>query len=396
MDDVLRTARRASAGRSVLGWVALACLILNGAFWGSLMLDLLAPAKLLSPQTIQAGLSIAAFALVLPLAWSSLLPNSPAMRLLQRQSWHLPGQLAITAAAVFLTWLAASWLHLWWKAQPTIAEAGQALFLTISSLIAGTLVPALSWAAMTPEQWIAQVEQARQVKRLEWALKMEEAAMRATYARAVALLNAGLSNLTIEQRREVGGILAGFARTQQNALAAVGQSWKQMYGVEAELGLIDDKQLVEQYATVVNTLADGCDAMAETADYVYEAPALAAPTGRPDHGMMGRTACTHQTAAPHQDTADRVPGTAMGRRDGGAPGTTRGPYGDHGTTDRIVSQAYEAAYSTLRGAWKRSDLEEALSVSKTQAHRYIQEWIASGDIIKLDEPKDHYQFTGVN
>src|SRR4029453_545492 len=120
---------------SVLGWVALACLILNGAFWGSLMLDLLAPPRILSPQTIQAGLSIAAFALVLPLAWSSLLPNSPAMRLLQRQSWHLPGQLAITAAAVFLTWLAGSWLYLWWKAQPNIAASGQALFLTISSLI---------------------------------------------------------------------------------------------------------------------------------------------------------------------------------------------------------------------------------------------------------------------
>ena len=60
LDSSLQTARRATAGRSVLGWVALACLILNSAFWGSLMLDLLAPAKLLSPQTIQAGLSIAA------------------------------------------------------------------------------------------------------------------------------------------------------------------------------------------------------------------------------------------------------------------------------------------------------------------------------------------------
>lgn len=256
--------RRAATGRSVLGWVALACLVLNGAFWGTLMLDLLDPPSPLSPQAIQAGLSIAAFALVLPLAWSSVLPNSPAMRLLQKSNWQLPGQVAFTASAVFLTYLAGSWLYFWWDAQPSIAESGNAMFLTISSLIAGTLVPALSWAAMTPEQWIAQIEQARQVRRLEHAMRMEEAAMRASYARAVALLNAGLCNLTIEQRRELGGILGGFARVQQQALQAIGQSWKTMYGVDTELGLIEDKQLIEQYRQVVDLLADGNDAMAET------------------------------------------------------------------------------------------------------------------------------------
>lgn len=268
--DYTQTLRRATTGRSVLGWVALACLVLNGAFWGTLMLDLLKPRSPLSPQAIQAGLSIAAFALVLPLAWSSILPNSPAMRLLQKSSWALPGQLAFTVSAVFLTWLASNWLYMWWSAQPSIAETGQATLLTVSSLIAGTLVPALSWATMTPEAWIAHIEQARQVRRLEHAMRMEEAAMRASYARAVSLLNAGLCNLTIDQRKELGGILGGFARVQQQALQGVANSWKDMYGVEAELGLVDDQALLDQYGKVVNALADGSNAMLDVTDHVSE------------------------------------------------------------------------------------------------------------------------------
>lgn len=405
MDDLYRQAKRATSGRSALGWVALVCLFLNSAFWGTLMLDLLKPPSLISPQAIQAGLSIAAFALVLPLAWSSLLPNSPAMRLLQRQSWHLPGQLAITAAAVFLTWLAATWLHLWWQAQPTIAESGQALFLTISSLIAGTLVPALSWAAMTPEQWIATIEQARQVKRLEHAMQMEEAAMRASYARAVSLLNAGLCNLTIDQRRELGGILGGFARVQQQALQAIGQSWKQMYGVESAMGLIEDKQLIESYGKVVNLLADGNEAMGDVVDYVAQTPALTAPPPgrsfterRADRPTDRMTALAARSNTPHQDTADRVhrtTGRTTGRTTSGPPADTRTRHPDDRTAGRPYAQPFDAAWRVLHGAWRRSELETALSVSKTQASEYIRAWIVSGDIIKLDEPRDHYQFTEV-
>jgi hypothetical protein len=267
MDDVLRTARRATVGVSALGWVALLCLIASTAFWMALFIQLLAPSRLLSPQTIQAGLAVIAFSLVLPLLWSMLLPSSPAGRLLQKQTWRTPGYAATIAAALFLTYHAWRWLSSWWQAQPNVADAGEAGMLSITSMIAAVLLPALAWCVTTPEQWIAQIEQARHVKRLEMAMKMEEAAMRASYARAVALLNAGLSNLTIEQRKELGGILGGFARAQQQALTAIGQSWKDMYGVEAIMGGTPDAQLVEQYSQVVSLLSDGGDAMGRTADY---------------------------------------------------------------------------------------------------------------------------------
>jgi hypothetical protein len=383
IETTIQAARRATSGRSVLGWVALVCLILNGAFWGSLMLDLLAPTRLLSPQTIQAGLSIAAFALVLPLAWSSMLPNSPAMRLLQRQSWNLPGQLAISAAAVFLTWLAGSWLHLWWQAQPTIAESGNALFLTITSLIAGTLVPALAWAAMTPEQWVAAVEQARQVKRLEWALKMEETTMRAYYARAIALLNAGLSNLTIDQRKELAGILGGFARAQQHALDQVADSWREMYGVDVLLGTVDDQQLIDQYKTVADMLTEGADAAAGTALYIEQAPSARAQIARPN--------------IPHQDTAEGPVRAPSARAVEPAQWPTSGPpVAQSAPTARSADdEALAVAQASLRGAWKRAEVEQLLSISKTQALNYVRRWLAAGLVISLTEPKDHYTWREV-
>jgi len=408
MNDTLRTARRATVGVSALGWIALLCLIASIAFWMALFVDLLTPPRLFSPEMIQALLATVAFSLVLPLLWSMLLPSSPAGRLLQKQTWRTPGYSAVIAAALFLSYHAGRWLFAWWTAQKNVKAIDEALMFSITSMIACVLLPALAWCVTTPEQWIAQIEQARHAKRIEMAMKMEEAAMRASYARAVALLNAGLSNLTIEQRREVGGILGGFARAQQNALAAIGQSWKQMYGVEAITGGTPDKQLVEQYSQVVNLLADGADAMADTADYVEAAPALAAPapgqalTERPSDRADGRTTTlAARSNTPHQDTADRA------HRTTGRPNdrTTSGPLADHRTTgrpnDRTTErtpheQAFDTALQSLRGAWRRSELEQVLSVSKTQAHAYIQAWIASGDIIKLDEPRDHYQFTGVS
>src|SRR5262245_16126547 len=231
LDTAYQTARRATVGKSMLGWAAFTCLILNGAFWASLMLDMLAPPSIFSPQSLQAALSTVAFALILPLFWSMLLPSSPAGRLRQRQQWATPGYVATTAAAGFLTWLAGTWLRAWWAAQPNVVDAGADYLLMICSLIAGILVPALAWCVTTPEQWIAAIEQARHVKRIEHAMRMEEAAMKAAYARGVALLHADLTNLTIEQRRELAGILGGFARMQQQAMGQIAASWKDMYGV---------------------------------------------------------------------------------------------------------------------------------------------------------------------
>lgn len=377
----LSTIKRATVGMSALGWIALACLLLNAAFWGSFMLDLLRPPSPLSPQAIQAGLATAAFALVLPLFWSMLLPSSPAGRLLQRQTWRLPGHLAVTFGAAFLTWLAWSYLRAWWAGQPEAVAGNSDVLLAITSLIPGVLVPALSWCVMTPEQWVAQLEQARHVKRLEHAMRMEEAAMKAAYAYAVSLLNADLCNLSIEQRRELAGILGAFARTQQQALASIAASWKDMYGVEAKLATVPDQELLASYEKVAGLLAGSADIMKSSADYASEVHSRTAVNG--ERRMTNE--CTSVPPSPaHQDAEwdeSQEAGTIPIRAPHGhRPIVPEPPYRD----------AYAHARAALDGAWKRGDLERALSISRSSAHRYLQAWQDAGLVNSLTEPHDHY------
>jgi hypothetical protein len=383
MHDYTQRLRRATVGTSILGWVALACLILNAAFWASLMLDLLRPPSPFSPQALQAGLAVIAFAAILPLFLSMLIPNSPAGRLLQKQSWATPGYTALGVAAIFLVYIAQSWLRIWWQAQPGIAETGQDLVLTITSLIAGVLVPALCWSVTTPERWVAAIEQARAVKRLEASMKMEDAAMRAAYARAVSLLNADLTNLTINQKRELAGILGGFARTQQHALASIAASWRDMYGVEATIATVPDQKLLDQFQTVAELLTDGADVMADSADYAGDVRAL------PTVGDRTNEQRPRPTVA-HQDTE-------TGDRERFRPRTATVP--PRTTGDSRISTAndiLDAAQRALGASvWTRADLEEVLSIQKTKANEYIKAWRQAGEIVDITNPAYHYQFSEV-
>jgi hypothetical protein len=429
LEDLYRTAKRATVGRSALGWIAFICLAASIAFWAAMFIDLLAPPRLFSPEAIQAGLAVIAFSLVQPLLWSMLLPSSPAGRLLQKQTWRTPGYTAVICAALFLTYHSWRWSYAWWEGRPDPAIQHEAVMLAITSLIAAVLMPALAWCVVTPEQWIAQIEQARHVKRLELAMKMEEAAMRATYARAVTLLNAGLSNLTIEQRREVGGILAGFARAQQQALTAIGRSWKDMYGVEAIMGGTPDAQLVEQYSQVVNLLADGGDAMADTADYVESMPALTAPPretapiwqppNAADRAAMAREYAAASASRSIPSGPDRSRSAPVISDDPGSSPiagdqsirsvlTMAGAYLGPAPMDDEERAAIEvlptagealAAMGFAKAPWMIVDLAKALHIDEGTARKIAAIWVRKQVVRRGPDKglaKGRYQFTGVN
>jgi hypothetical protein len=386
MDDYLRTARRTTVGVSALGWIALLCLVASVAFWMALFIDLLAPPRVLSPQTIQAGLAVLAFSLVQPLLWSMLLPSSPAGALLQKQTWRTPGYAATIAAAVFLSYHSFRWLSMWWQAQPQISGAGEAGMLAITSMIAAVLMPALAWCVVTPEQWIAQIEQARHVKRIEMAMKMEEAAMRATYARGVALLNAGLSNLTIEQRKELAGILGSFARAQQEALQAIGQSWKDMYGVEAIMGGTPDQQLVDQYVKVVGLLTDGSEAMGRTADYAEEET---------------REAITYPPRVPHVPQPTHVNPLSQtvqtrDRESGSARQSQAGPDVDprRAREDEEARDMYDRLGYCLSAIFTAQDLATLMRwQDKRPAQRLIARWVDIGLVRDIPKRPGRYEHT---
>jgi hypothetical protein len=360
--------RRKTVGTSILGWIALLCLISAGAFWFMIFIQLITPPRLLSPQSVQVFILTIAFTLVLPLFWSMLLPSSPAGRLLQKQTWATPGYCVVIGAALFLTYYAGVWLRTWWYAQPSVVETGQDGFLTITSLITMIFLPALAWTIVTPEQWVAQIEQARQVRRLEQTLKLEDAAMRAWFARAVTLLNAELTNLTIEQRRELAGILGGFARIQQQAMESIAASWKDIYGIEAHLTMMPDTELLEQYRQVANVLADSSETLADTTEYamlISPQQRIAAPSPTSHHTSQASPAGASPAPAP-------------------PPGKT------------IDMHALKAAQRALGATvWDRHRLEQALNIRRSKALELIKEWREADCIQDIHNPAYHYQFVEV-
>src|SRR5436309_10677908 len=78
--DALQEVRRRTTGTSILGWIALTCLIGAGVFWFMIFMQLIVPPQLLSPQAVQTFILTITFTLVLPLFWSMLLPSGPAGR----------------------------------------------------------------------------------------------------------------------------------------------------------------------------------------------------------------------------------------------------------------------------------------------------------------------------
>jgi hypothetical protein len=229
-------------------------------------------------------------------------------------------------------------------------------------------LPALAWTIVTPEQWVAQIEQARQVRRLEQTLKLEDAAMRAWYARAVTLLNAELTNLTIEQRRELAGILGGFTRIQQRALESIATSWKDIYGIEAHLAIVPDTELLAHYRQVADVLADSSEVLAGTTEYAM----LTSP----------------QQRTPAPSPVSRQPPQVSPAVASSAPALPSGK--------TINMHTLRAAHRALGATiWDRHLLEQTLNIRRSKALELIREWREAGHVQDIHDPAYHYQFQGV-
>jgi hypothetical protein len=102
-------------------------------------------------------------------------------------------------------WLLESWL----LAQPAIAEAGMARGLALSLSIAFILCPALAWVQLTPERWLAQIQQAHQVKRLELQQRGEIAILKAHILWAKQKAAMDYANLLPGDNERIVGTMRG-------------------------------------------------------------------------------------------------------------------------------------------------------------------------------------------
>src|SRR5689334_16206992 len=179
MEAQFRRMQRATVARSALDVITLIFLGCGFAFWGVAFWQLLAPPMLLSLLSIQAAVLALVYSLAAPLLLSMLVPTTPAGQLLQKTQWRTVGFPVIVGCALFLAYQAEYMLELWLYAQTAVREAGFARPMAISLMIAFVVIPALAWVQLTPERWLAQIQQAHQVKKLEMQQRGDLAIMRA-------------------------------------------------------------------------------------------------------------------------------------------------------------------------------------------------------------------------
>src|SRR4051812_38245402 len=188
--------RRSTTATSVLDRIAIFCIGASLLFWAVLYFSLIAPPlPQIAPQTFVALALTVMSALIIPLFWSILVPTTPAGQLLQKTQWGTIGFWCILGAALYMTWYAHQWVGLWWFNQAIIRENNLDGPVTIFCLIGFVLVPSLAWTVVTPERWLLQIHQAREVRKIERMMQLEDLSYKAMIARTRAILNAELAGV---------------------------------------------------------------------------------------------------------------------------------------------------------------------------------------------------------
>jgi len=246
--------RRATVARSALDVVAMVFLGSSFAFWSVAFWQILFPPALLHPLMIQVVVLALVYSLASPLLLSALVPTTPAGQLLQKTQWRTVGFAAIIAAAVYLTWQGNKLIELWLLAQPGIAETQIARTLAISLSIAFVLVPALAWTQLTPERWLAQIQQAHQVRKLELQQAGEIAIIKARLLWAEQRAAMSYANMLPQEQQEIRdtlqGLLMGIADTQRGIARTLGISAE----LERVYPTLEDGEIADTMAYIAGKL----------------------------------------------------------------------------------------------------------------------------------------------
>lgn len=374
------------------GFLRLACdvgLILSMVLWVFAQLSLM---QLAPPSGAVADVALAFLrgsvgivlalgcAVVLPALLAMIIPFTPAGMMLQETRRTTWGFAVMVAAAGFLGWYSYQIVTAFWLA--TLKDPAMAPMQTIATLIIAIVVPALAFSWSSPLTWLAEVQQAHQVKRLKMAHEAELAAMKAAYIKAVDYLRIGLANLTMEQRQETARILIGMQQQQNDALHAVAGTFQTLADTEVaglKLGLPSDGDMAQRYEQLAQAFEGGVRAIEPAPAALPAASADAGPWLTP-----GRASVPQQDAERSRPVA---PAPASVPVPQGPPGTAPG------RPDARDRAALETARAFLSGAWTRADLETCLSCAKTTASDLIRAWRAAGLVAELTDPRHHYSWT---
>ena len=364
---ILEMAALISLATSVCWWTLLFAALIEPAYWTDYALTVLMAAS---------------YSIVLPMLISLLAPSTPAGQLLAETKWRTIGHALAVASVLFLSYHAFSAIWAWWQTRPAAVAAGQDLFLAIGTLIVFLVVPALSWAQVAPDRWVAEVVQAQQVRRLRAAQAANVMAAQVQYARAMALLKRGLANATAAERAELAGTLVAMQRAENEAISQVADQLRIITGIDSGVTLLDDDRLLDQYDHLTGQLTGMIAPVAE-ADYVTLSPrATAAPTAdtAPHATNDAPPVTTHSNALQRAATTNDGHATV-------AHGDTPRRTVAHG--GETYSDHQRAARAAVGATWTVKQISTTLAVSESQAREMVTAWYDAGQVDKTNL-RGHY------
>jgi hypothetical protein len=376
MERRFRQLQRATVARSALDVIALIFLFAGFAFWAVAFWQLLTPPALLSLLSIQAAVLALVFSLAAPLLLSMLVPTTPAGQMLQKTQHATIGFWVVLGCAGFLTYQCFSLIAAWLSAQggidpasqkPVLQAAGQVTPLATALTIAFVVIPALAWVQLTPERWLAQIQQAHQVKKLEMQQRGELAIIRAMLIKAEQRALIGFVNMLPLEKEEhfatIRGLIMGI-NDQQHAIART-------MGVSAELErtMMGDSDI----ATALDSVKL---ALEESELRIIDAPAdIPAETGE-------TRALSRQDAVPAAPQPRSAPA--------GIPAPQR-PAAPRSAPQRYAVE-FDTAAAMLSGAWSVHALADVLGVAERTARDRLNAWIEQG-LVAQSDTKGRFYFT---
>jgi hypothetical protein len=402
-DPYVQRARRATTATSILGTGAWIGLLAGVIFWCNFFWYIVAPTGI--PELALTWAMAMAYAVVLPILLSTLVPSTPAGMLLQSTKWRTIGFATSIGASGFLVFHAFTVLWAWWQSRPAAMETGQDLYLAIGSCIVFILVPALSWVQAAPDRWVAEVQAAQQVTQLKAAHEANIMIAKTRYLRALSLLRRGVANLTAAESQELADIFITLQRAENEAVAGIVDSLENITGVSTGIRVIDDDLTNRAYTGLTqklsNLIAPINDRYDDDDDDEYTAPALPVTSHQNALQRDARTTASAvappppspRPVTPHQSPLEPVtpPTTAHTTvAHGDAPRRT---VAQGGLSQDDLAAFYHTARAAFPSTFTVKQLYPRLEVGESTAREILAGWRGLG-WVDTTNLKGHYCWKG--
>lgn len=400
--DFMRQQRAGNRGnaRDMLRLLGFISLIASAFFWYPVQWDLV------GPQTWRDGAIAIAFGTFLalgpPVFVSFFVPWSPAAQLLNRINFKTVGQAVALGCSLFLLYYAGIVLLSWWHARPVTEATGMVNNQVILGIIATVIAPALLWAPVSSDELEETLKQDQLVRRYELQTQLDIAYLQSMVLEAqrmsVAELGAvasGVGGPELAQRirwlmTSIDQTIGEIAHTVQKTSGTIAA----FPSVRGQQGTVDVLDAIETLLSQIRpaALPDAPVAEAEVIEGQYGAAVRPAPVPQPASARYGTAAEQALRDRPNLRPELRSPAPGETSRSSAQPQAAPGSPRASGSEGNW-REAYVTAVGQLQGAWKRADLEQALSIRETQAGDYIRAWEQAGLLERLTEPKWHYRWT---